>query len=591
MLRNIPIGIRIGIIITFLMLAIAGLVLTLFYTGVSVKDTGIADATDVMLEGQKEKIKLGTETMAVALGTALAGATDRETQHDIIASYIKDYRFEADKSGYYYTYIGTVIFMHPTLPQREGEDLGQTADVNGVYYVKELYENARKGGGFVAFTFPKPSANGSTMVDAPKLAYVEYIPGTDIWISTGIYIDNIDTHKADMEKRLTSSLSKRMLIVIGVIVALLLLVMAPLCMFILRSILGPLHETVCAAEQLAGGDMQVRLPVAGKDEISLLQRSFMRMAENLHASFSEVQAKQVEAHTQAEEARAISNTLKAIAVRVEGAAHEVEGTVTTISQSSQEMKSGGDTQTGRIAGIRSDMEQLSAGVLKVAESAKTVAKQAEQSNTQVAAGVNMARESGKAMQNLHTLSGVLTENVNRLGTQSDTIGLVMKVITDIAEQINILAMNASIEAVHAGEAGRGFAVVAGEVRTLAETTRAAAREVDSSIGEMRRLAGSNIQGMEQVSDAIVKVTGLSETTESSLIETQRIVKDVMTQVESIAAAVEQQSASSGSITTLVNEVSGIAGDNKALISRVDEQLRTLLSKSSELLNIVAELQG
>ncbi|MDR3355872.1 MAG: cache domain-containing protein, partial [Spirochaetaceae bacterium] len=143
MLRNLSIGIRIIVIIGVLALSIVALAVTTYVTANDVKNSGISDAAEVMLDGQKEKIRLGTQTMAAALSKALAGVTDRQEQHDIISAYIKEYRFEEDKSGYYYTYIGTVIFMHPTLPQREGEDLGQTADANGVYYVRELYENAQ----------------------------------------------------------------------------------------------------------------------------------------------------------------------------------------------------------------------------------------------------------------------------------------------------------------------------------------------------------------------------------------------------------------------------------------------------------------
>ena len=154
MLRNISISVRILAIIIILLLVIAGIMVTLYFTAESINLSGITSIQKVMMAGQQEKVKLGTQTMAVALGKALQGVTDRKQQHDIIKSYIQDYRFENDKSGYYFTYIGTVIFMHPTLPQREGEDLGNTADANGVYYVKDLYANAQKGGGFVYFVFP-----------------------------------------------------------------------------------------------------------------------------------------------------------------------------------------------------------------------------------------------------------------------------------------------------------------------------------------------------------------------------------------------------------------------------------------------------
>jgi methyl-accepting chemotaxis protein len=571
-----------------LLLSVVALMATLFFTAQGVKDSAIADAEQVMMAGQREKLKLGTQTMAVALGKALEGVTDAGEQHDIISRYIKDYRFEEDQSGYYFTYKGTVIFMHPTLPQREGEDLGQTADADGVFYVRELYENARKGGGFVSFIFPKPGPDGN-MENAPKLAYVEYIPGTDIWISTGIYIDNVDAYKADMEQRNNDALLGRMIVIVGVFVALVALILIPLSAFTLHSITKPLKETVRAAEQLASGDLEIHLSVTGKDEISVLERSFVRMAENLKNILSTVQAKEAEARTQAEEARKASGKIMELAGRVEKAAHEMEDSVSAISGSAGEVKIGGNVQTERIGEIHTAMQELGAVAMRITEGAETTAVNSEESSKKVEAGARMAEESGKAMQELHGLTGTLTENINRLGQQSDNIGNIMNVIADIADQINLLAMNASIEAAHAGEAGRGFAVVAGEVRNLAAKTMAAAREVEGSITEMQNLVKVNISGMDNAVSSIAQVTELSRKTFESLNDARGIVNETMLQVQSIASASEQQLTSSKLVTSLVNEVSGIALANDKLVNQVNTELHSLIDKSTGLLDLVSEL--
>jgi methyl-accepting chemotaxis protein len=589
MLRNISIRVRIISIILILVMVSLSLIGVVYSTSGIMKNEGIDSAERVMLDTEQEKIKLGTESMAVALGKALADEPDRGRQHDIISAYIKDYRFEADKSGYYYTYIGTVIFMHPTLPQREGEDLGATADVNGVYYVRQLYENAQKGGGFVFFTFPKPGPNGN-MQDTPKMAYVQYIPGTDIWISTGIYIDNIDAYKADMEQRMSGSLHSHMMLILAAIGALF-VILIPLCFVTLRSILAPLRETVRAAEELAAGNLDAKLAVEGKDEIAKLQKSFGRMAINLKKSFTDVQEQESEANARAEEAKNVTGKILTVSAQVERTAHEVENAVRNISHNTDQVKSGSDTQNDRLNAILLSMQRLSAGVQRITGSATSAAHDSEQSNSKVGEGMLKAAQSGEAMTRLRGLTGGLTANINRLGAQSDSIGTVIVVITDIAAQINLLAMNASIEAAHAGEAGKGFAVVAGEVRSLAEKTRAAALQVDESIKEMQDLTKLNITGMGQAVTSINEVTALSEQSAAALTEAQAIVREVMLQAQAIAQSVQEQSVSSAEVSALVNEVSGIARDNGKLVSQVDGDIRGLFEKSAELLELVSGMRG
>ena len=587
MLRGTPIGFRIGFIIIIMILSIVAETAVLYFAAAGVKNAGVAEAKKVMVEGERERLKLGTQTMAVALSKALGGVQDRQEQHDIIKAYIQDYRFEEDKSGYYYTYIGTVIFMHPTLPQREGEDLGNAADSNGIYYVRDLYANAQKGGGFVEFVFPKPPS----MELAPKLAYVEYIPGTDIWISTGIYIDNIYAYEKAMEDLLTESLHKKMFLSFGGLGIFFIFILGPLCILTQRSIVGPLRETVRAAEDLAAGNFDIKLVAAGKDEVTVLQTSLLGMAKNFQCSFNAIQSKEEEARTRAEEAQRGAEKIQHVAVKVEYAANEMESSLSSIAQSAGEVKTGGDTQTDRIREILSSMEQLSSGVLNITNSAGSAAAMSEESNKKVKAGVSMAEESGNAMQELYSLTGVLTGNINKLGDQSHNIGNIMNVISDIADQINLLAMNASIEAAHAGEAGRGFAVVAGEVRKLAEKTMTAAKEVENSISAIQKLTETNITGMDNAVASISQVADLSRKTVESLTEAQRTVNEVMLQVQTITSSVEQQSNFSKSVTALVNHVSGIAADNDKVISRVDGELQSLRRKSSELLDLVSELRA
>ncbi|MCL1927499.1 MAG: methyl-accepting chemotaxis protein [Treponema sp.] len=587
MLRNIPIGVRLVAIILILILSAAALTVIMLFTAEEAKDKGITETEQAMIEGQQEKIKLGTQSMAIALAAALNGITEREEQHDIIKSFIQDYRFEEDQSGYYFTYIGTVIFMHPTLPQREGEDLGETADSNGVFYVRELYENAQKGGGFVYFVFPKPPS----MDIAPKMAYVEYIPGTDIWLSTGIYIDNIDTHKAELTANMEEALQRRLYLIIGAATVILVLILGPMCIMTMHSINAPLKLTVAAAEQMAQGNLKTEIQIQGRDEIAVLQQAFLRMAENLGKGFETVKAKEDEANIRASEARETADKVMRVAARVETASKEVEHAVSSISSSVTGVKSGSDTQVEKILRILDSMQQLSSGVEQISGSAGEAATKSAESNQKVEAGMEMAIQSGKAMEGLYTLTGNLQQNVGKLDEQSKIVGNIMDVITDIAAQINLLAMNASIEAAHAGESGKGFAVVAGEVRKLAEKTQSAAEQVGVSITDMQKLTDNNINAMSEAVSSISHVTELSEKAARSLTEAGESVRETMIRVHSILEKAEEQAGSSRAVTSLVNEVNGIASENDRLVTLADGDLRALLEKSTGLMELVAELKS
>jgi methyl-accepting chemotaxis protein len=527
------------VIIGVLAFFIVGLVGMVYFTADNVKNSALIDIEQVMLEGQQEKIKLGTQTMAAVLSKALAGVRDRREQHDIISAHINDYRFEEDESGYYFTYIGTVIFMHPTLPQREGEDLGQTADGNGVFYVRQLYENAQKGGGFVSFVFPKPPS----MENAPKLAYVEYIPGTDIWISTGIYIDNVEAYRIKTEAALSDSVRALIIIIIISVLILAALVLAPLCFFTLRSITQPLYETVRVAEQLASGDLSAKLTVTGRDEITVLQNSFFTMTKNLRELVEDI-------IRSFDTMKLNGGALDQVINNTARAAEEINGSVRNLQGLEGDVQGETERVNHEIGSIDSELITLGTVIREQREQLDISSSAIEEMTADIASIEKRILTLGDNLDRLlessddeHNHIAKSTETVKQVEADSNTLTEMNKVIAAVAAQTNLLSMNAAIEAAHAGDAGRGFAVVADEIRKLSETTAEQAKNSNQTLAAIRG----------RIND-IAKIAGLIE---GAFGQTSSIVQGINSLVQEIKSSMERQSQGSVLILQSLERINGI----------------------------------
>ncbi|MDE7314101.1 MAG: cache domain-containing protein [Mucispirillum sp.] len=200
---------------------IAILLIVMLHESKMTKET--SSQINILLKQEVEqKIKLATDSMAASLGELVKGLPENE-QIKIIDNAIDKFRFEEDKSGYFFVYKEHVPVAHPTRKDLIGKSLYDAKDDNGVYYVRELFETAKsqsQEGKFVYFAFSKPKPDGSLAI-ADKIGYAVIIPNTDnIWISTGVYIDTlqgyVDNNSRDIISKFKSIIAKSL--IIGVIV-------------------------------------------------------------------------------------------------------------------------------------------------------------------------------------------------------------------------------------------------------------------------------------------------------------------------------------------------------------------------------------
>ncbi|TVM14860.1 chemotaxis protein [Oceanidesulfovibrio indonesiensis] len=600
MLRRFSIRVRILFVIGLMVIFVIGVTLAFLANSNTIREISLEEINDLMLEGQKQKLQVATNSLAVALGQTLQGVPPHE-RIDIIKKLTADIRFEDDESGYYFVYQGTTALSVPAKTSVEGEDLSGSTDANNVYYVRELAKRAEQGGGFVRYVFLKPGAG-----DQPKLAYSEMIPGTDMWIGTGVYIDNIDAAKQQVSARIKDVVAANVMRIVGVLAAIFVILVLPLALLISRSISTPLANATAAAGQIARGNFDVDLSAAGRDEVAELETALTSMAATLRRNIAEIEAKSAEAEdkaraaetakAEAEKARQQAESAKSegmlhAAERLDEVVRNIFAASEEISAHADEINSGTEHQRQRIEATATAMEEMNATVLEVARNASDAAQQGEGVKSKAQDGADVVRGSIAAMDATRRQAGALQESMKELEAQASSIGQIMNVITDIADQTNLLALNAAIEAARAGEAGRGFAVVADEVRKLAEKTMTATKEVGDSISAIQRVADDNVRAMDTAVSELEKATDQSHRSGEALGEIVSGTEESAEQIRSIATAAEEQSAASDEINQSIDEISNIAAETARGVAETTQALSQLASQASVLQNLIEELKA
>ena len=240
-----------------------------------------------------------------------------------------------------------------------------------------------------------------------------------------------------------------------------------------------------------------------------------------------------------------------ISRQLASAAEELSAQVTQVS-------GGADVQRERAASTATAMEEMNSTVMEVARSAGSASEQADSTNKKAIEGASLVNQVVDAINEVNAVSAEVDENMRGLGVQTEEIGSVMNVISDIADQTNLLALNAAIEAARAGEAGRGFAVVADEVRKLAEKTMTATTEVESKVKGIQAATTANIERVSKVAESARRTSEIAAVSGEALNEIMELANATSALISSIATAAEEQSATSDEISRSVEDINRIA---------------------------------
>ncbi|MCC7205082.1 MAG: HAMP domain-containing protein, partial [Phycisphaeraceae bacterium] len=308
------------------------------------------------------------------------------------------------------------------------------------------------------------------------------------------------------------------------------------------------------------GDLTQRVAVTNQDELGQLGGWFNQFVAKIHDLIAEIS----------------------------GVTRDVASASTQIASSAEELAGGISEQNQQMTQISAAVEEMSSSIIEVAKKSGQAAQNADESGKVAQEGGQVVQETIQGMTSIDQAVTASAASVAELGKRGEQIGQIIGVINDIADQTNLLALNAAIEAARAGEHGRGFAVVADEVRKLADRTTKATEEIAKSIQAIQQETSQAVDrmnsGTEQVKQGVTRATQAGQ----SLQKIVSGAKEVATMISSIAAAAEEQSAAAEQVARNIESISAVtrqasegtqqAAEASAGLSRTAEQLQRLVGR-------------
>ena len=359
-------------------------------------------------------------------------------------------------------------------------------------------------------------------------------------------------------------------------------------------------ELGAIARSVAAGNLDVTAegrPVGVYQDILAMVEN---LKTNIHAAQQEserargesqrAQEAMKEAETSGAEARRKTEAMLAAADRLEQVASVVSSASTELSAQIEQSERGASEQAARVAETATAMEEMNSTVLEVAKNASSASEVSAGTRDKAEVGADVVHKAVKSIQDVQRQSLLLKEDMQALGENAQSINQIMGVISDIADQTNLLALNAAIEAARAGEAGRGFAVVADEVRKLAEKTMASTTDVGSAIKAIQSSADKSMTQVDSTVKTIEEATGFASQSGTALEEIVRMVDRAADQVRAIATASEQQSSTSEEINRSMVQVNSIASETVRAMGEAAQAVSDLAQQAHVLTQLINEMK-
>ena len=432
-------------------------------------------------------------------GLETAGTLTTEQAQKQALDTIRGLRY--NQSDYFWiTDLRPVMIMHPGSVKLNGQDLSAIKDPDGFAVFNEMVTLAKaKGAGMVQYRWPKPGAADPV----PKISYVQLFAPWGWILGSGVYVDDV---QAEFKQQMINAALFSLAIIA---------VMALLVILIARSIVQPLRESVQAMADIASGesDLTRTLQTHGNDEVTQLARHF----------------------------NAFTAKLRGVVTQLQVSASGLETASAELGSSADQAQARSQQQSQQMELVATAVNEVTYGVQDVAKNAEHAAKEMRDAESQAHQGQVNIDSSLRQIDHLSGTIGQAVEVIRTLAAESTQIGSVLEVISSIAEQTNLLALNAAIEAARAGEQGRGFAVVADEVRLLAQRTQKSTAEIQGMIERLQKHSDAAVKVIADSSHSSQLTIEQANQAGQSLTSISQALRNLNSLNASIASATLQQS--------------------------------------------------